>query len=102
MEILELIDFDAKTNTPVVNQIYKWNPQNDAFEVANKSVLLRRISEMTGISEDDIKREIETRMAILTWMKKNNIVDYKRVHEVFSMYYNNPQKLLALIRGGAR
>ncbi len=102
VEILELIDFDPKTNTPIVNQIYRWNPLDDKFEVTNKSVLLKRISELTGVNENEIKKEIEKRIAILEWMRIHNISDYRKVHEVFSTFYGDPQRLLALVEGEIR
>lgn len=102
VEVLEVIDFDPKTNAPIVNEIYKWNPLNDKFEVTNKSILLRRISELTGVNEDEIKKEIEKRIAVLEWMRSHNITDYKKVHQVFSTYYGDPRRLLALVEGDAR
>ncbi len=102
VEILEIVDFDPKTNTPIVNQIYKWDPLNDKFEVVNKSILLKRISELTGVKEEEIKKEIERRIAILEWMRVHNISDYKKVHKVFSTYYGDPRRLLALVEGENR
>ncbi|MBI2546965.1 MAG: type II/IV secretion system ATPase subunit [Candidatus Aenigmarchaeota archaeon] len=98
-EVVELVDFDASTNTPVVNQIYKWNPQTDKFDITGKSVALKKISNFTGITEKEIKNEIERRIVVLDWMKENNILDYRDVHKVFSIYYSEPERLLSTIQG---
>lgn len=98
-EIVEIVDFNSSTNTPVTNQIYKWNPQNDKFEVINKSISLKKISDLTGVSEKDIRSDIERRMTVLEWMKKSNILDYRDVHRIFSIYYTDPERLLSTIQG---
>lgn len=98
-EIVEIIDFDSDSNVPITNQVFKWNPQNDKFEVTSKSISLKRIADLTGISEKDIKDEIQRRMVVLEWMKVSKILDYRDVHRVFSIYYTDPERLLSYIQG---
>lgn len=98
-EIVEILDFDQDTNTPITNKIFKWNPLNDKFETPNKSFTLKKISDFTGINEKAIKEEIERRIVILEWMKENNILDYRDVHRVFSIYYTDPERLLSIVQG---
>jgi len=99
IEIDEIAGFDANKNTPIINQIFKWNPRNDKFEITGKSLSLKKISELTGISEKDIKSEIERRIVVLEWMKESNILDYRDVHRIFSLYYTDPKRLLSAIQG---
>lgn len=98
-EIVELGGFDQETGKPIINQIFKWNPQNDRFEIANKSISLKKVSEFTGISEKDIRNEIGRRIVVLEWMKENNILNYKDVHKIFSLYYSDPERLFSAIQG---
>ena len=100
-EIVEMINFDSDSKTPVTNQVFKWNPQNDKFEIKNKSVILKKISDLTGISEKDIVNEMEKRILVLDWMKENNITDYRDVYKVFSLYYSDPERILSAILQGA-
>jgi len=99
VEIVELGGLDQETNTPVTNQIFKWRPQNDRFEIINKSISLKKVSDFTGTSEKDIKNEIERRIVVLEWMKENNILDYRDVHKIFSLYYSDPEGLFSAIQG---
>lgn len=99
VEIDEIVDFDLNTNTPIINQIFKWDPKTDKFEITGKSISLKKVSDFTGISEKDIKDEIERRIVVLEWMKENNITDYRDVHRIFSIYYNDPASLLSYIQG---
>jgi len=98
-EIVEIVGFNTDTNRPNTNRIFKWNPKNDKFEITNKSISLKKISDFTGISEKDIKSEIERRIVVLEWMKENNILDYRDVHKIFSIYYTDPERLLSYIQG---
>ncbi len=99
IEVVEIVGFDPESNTPVINQIYKWNPQKDEFQVTNKSISLKKISDFTGVSEKDIKNEIQRRIVVLNWMKENNILDYRNVHRIFSIYYTDPERVISYIQG---
>lgn len=99
IEVVEMVEFDSVSNTPIINQVYKWDPQKDKFDVINKSIMLKKISDFTGLSEKDIRGELEKRMLILEWMKANQILDYRSVHKIFSYYETKPEELLALIQG---
>lgn len=99
VDIVEIADFDTAKNTPVINKIYKWNPRNDKFEITNKSVSLQKIADFTGLTDKEIKSEIQRRILILEWMKENNVLDYNDVHRIFSIYYTDPERLLSVIQG---
>ncbi len=98
-EIIEVVGFNQKTNSPTVNVIDKWNPITDKFDVVGKSVLLKKISDSTGINEKEIRDEILRRIIILSWLQKNNISNYVDVYKVFTLYYRDPKKLLSMIEG---
>jgi archaeal flagellar protein FlaI len=98
-EVVEITGFDRNLNIPSFNVVYKWDPVGDKFEVANNSVLLRKISELTGMKEEEIKKEIESRMLILTWLQKNKVNNYVDIYKVFSLFYKDPQKILTMIEG---
>lgn len=99
-EILETVGLDEETRAPIFNQIFKWNPINDTFDVTGKSVLLKKISEMTGMKEGEIGEEIERRMMVLDWMQRNNILEYTDVSTIFDSYYKDPSRLITTIKGG--
>ena len=99
-EILEVVGVDEKTRAPIFNRIFKWNPVTDMFDVVGKSILLKKISETTGMKESEIKEEVERRMMVLDWMQRNNIMEYEDFHRVTTSYYKNPAGLLTNIKGG--
>jgi flagellar protein FlaI len=101
VEVIEIVGFDRRTNMPEINTIYKWDPLTDKFEIVNNSILLKKISELTGMKEVDIKSEIESRMIVLSWLEKHKIVNYLDVYKVFSLFYRDPQRVLSMIEGEA-
>jgi flagellar protein FlaI len=98
-EVLEVIGIDQVTKEPITRRIFKWNPNNDAFDLVDKSTLLQKISEGTGLKEHQIKNELERRMLVLNWMKNKNITNYKDVFNVLNTYYSYPERVLAAISG---
>lgn len=98
-EILEVVGYDAETKQPIVNQVFKWNPVNDTFDISDKSVVLKKIAVGIGMSEQQVKEELERRMLVLDWMQKRNITEYKDVHSVINQYYSYPERIVSSIIG---
>jgi len=96
-EVIEMVGFPKEEKSPIVNYVFKWNPFKDVFEIGEKSVILKKISQATGLSEKDVIDEFQRRVAILRWMKEKNITDFKDVYAIFSAYYTMPNRVLALI-----
>lgn len=99
-EVIEIVSFPKGEKEPIVNQIFKWDPFRDVFEIGEKSVVLKRISQVTGLTEKEIVEEFQRRVAILKWMKEKDIVSYKDVFTIFSAYYTMPNRVLALVESG--
>jgi flagellar protein FlaI len=96
-EILEIIGVDPKTQKPITNQIFRWDPIRDKFEISNSSVTLKKIGDMNGLSEKQILYDLLRRMYVLHWMSRHNVTSYIDVFTVFSMYYAYPEKVLNMI-----
>jgi len=98
-EALEIVGINQKTNRPITNRVFKWNATKDKFEIVGKSALLKKISENTGLKEQQIKDELERRMLVLNWMQEKNIIDYRDVFKTLNMYYAYPERVLTAIKG---
>jgi len=95
-EVVEMVEYDAERNEPIVNRVMKWSSDSDRFETG-KSVVLKKIVARTGMKEKDIADELERRMVVLNWMKENNVLNYQDVNKVINMYYNYPQRTISMI-----
>ncbi len=99
VEIDEVIRFDADSNKPVINTLFKWNPVSDTFDVENESVILKKISDLTGISQEDLTDEFERRMLVLNWLQEKGVTNFKDVYSVLDMYYYYPNRVVSAIEG---
>jgi archaeal flagellar protein FlaI len=99
--LVEVIGFDQKIGFPVKNEVFVWNPIEDKFDTKNNSVILREISESTGLPQRDVIEEIEKRSKIINWMLERKINDYREVGAVVEAFYTNQERLLDKIEEGA-
>jgi len=96
--VVEVIGVDEKTNKPITNTIFRWIPAGDYFEFASdRSYILNKIIEEKGIPEKSVWEEIQRRVTILEWMKKENIRYYKDVGKIVANYYRNPEEVIKRI-----
>jgi flagellar protein FlaI len=95
--IFEIIGFDRQKNFPIVNEIFKWNAVKDSYDTINPSLILRKISQQYGISEQYLQKEISQRMKVMNWMVEGEIEDYLDVAKVIRVYYTKPEDILSNI-----
>ena len=98
-EIFEVTGIDQETKQPKINKVFNWNAATDKFEIAGKSVVMEKISELTGMSEQQVSDELKRRMFVLKWLKEKNIINYRDVFAIFNMYYTYPDRVISLISG---
>jgi len=98
-EVLEVIDIDPQTKQPITNQVFKWNPIKDTFDIQSTSIVLREIAEQSGMTVKQITEELERRMLVLTWMRARNLTEYTDVNSVVNFYYSFPERVVSSILG---
>src|SRR3989344_3867974 len=98
-EIFEVTGIDPKTKQPRTNRVFRWNPSTDKFEVVGKSIMMKKIADLTGMKEQEVSEELKRRMFVLNWMKERNIINYKDVFNVLNMYYTYPDRTISVMSG---
>ena len=98
---VEVAGFDNEAKTPITNELFNWDAKNDEFKTVGKSVLLKKISDMTGLTDEQIGKEIEQRAKVIKWLVKKNITDFRKIASVINMFYLSPDFLLGRIEGEA-
>lgn len=91
-QITEVKGIDEKTNNVSLNDIYKWDPKTDQHYKINESILLKKIQNSFGESEDEIIYEINKRKTTLEWMVKNNIRKHDEVTSTIMEFYAHPDR----------
>ncbi|HEY9702523.1 MAG TPA: CpaF/VirB11 family protein, partial [Allocoleopsis sp.] len=70
------------------------NVSGDVLEKINDSeVVIERLKLYTGLSEEEIAKDLERKMQILQWLLKNNIENVDQIGKVMSKYYMGTLKI---------
>lgn len=96
--VTEIIKLDPETNRLVTVSPFYWISEvDDRFKNTGGSKILNRIKLQNMWTDEKLEQEIQNRIKILEWMRKNKIRSYKEVGEIISEYHNNPANLLKKI-----
>jgi flagellar protein FlaI len=91
--VVELIGMDPVSKEIVMNDVYKWDPKLDKFLYSGRSILLERLMERYGLTEDKVKLELERRKTVLEWMVKIGVRRYDAVGKIVREYYMDPERI---------
>ena len=98
-QVAEFMSGKDKVNS---NILYRWVPETDEFVSHNKSLaFFDELSRHTGMSEEEIVKEIEKKKKIFEWILKNKLNDLNSIGKIMNLYYMNNEKLQEIIRNNA-
>jgi flagellar protein FlaI len=81
------------------NVIFRWKPTKDEIIKENESFrLVEEIRMHTGMTDDEISKNVNEKIEILKWFSKEEIKDLNNVGRLVAIYYNEPDYLLKNIR----
>jgi len=92
IQISEIAGLDQNTGEIRTHEIFKWDPQTDTHSYAGNSVVLDKIKERHGESDEQINYELSKRKLALEWMVKNNIREHKEVSNNIKEFYADPER----------
>jgi flagellar protein FlaI len=92
IQISEITGLNEKTGEINTHEIFKWNPTTDTHSYGGNSVVLQKIKERHGESDEQINYELSKRKLALEWMVKNNIRDHKEVSKNIREFYADPER----------
>jgi flagellar protein FlaI len=98
----EVNPYESKIGEISTQEIFRWNPKFDKFFFTGESGLLERHMKKTGLSEDEVKRELMYRRTVLEWMVKQGIRRHGDVSKVIREYYANPNRVFQKARVGLK
>ncbi|MFY3741146.1 MAG: flagellar protein FlaI [Candidatus Nitrosomirales archaeon] len=82
-------------NESKLNNVFTWDSNSDTFRGdVGSSILLRKISENTGLTMEEVIEEYRKRVVILQWMLEQGIRDYRSVSSIVREYYQNPAQVM--------
>ncbi|MCI4457250.1 MAG: type II/IV secretion system ATPase subunit [Desulfurococcaceae archaeon] len=76
-----------------------WSPSKDMFVTElDKSILIKRFSQLEERSYDDLIREINERTLIMYWLSKKGIRNYREIARYISMYHVHKEMLISIVK----
>ncbi len=100
LAVTEVIAIDPKTKELLTNDVFNWNPRSDTFVFSGRSRILERNMQRMGLKEEDIRKELQRRKAVMEWMAQKSIRRYTEVANVIREYYANPERIYRRARMG--
>ena len=100
LEVAELLPTDIGGKMGARLEIlYRWRPKTDTIEKVKESIrLIDEIRLHTGMSDEDMARDLKEKQQILTWMLKNDVKTVNTVGKIVADYYHDRQKVLSIVR----
>jgi len=92
--LVELTGIDPHTGRIRINEVFRWNPYDDSFEMSSPE-MYRIIMRERGWSEGELKRELSDRKALLTALLERDVRDYRVLSEVFHRYYLDKEGVMS-------
>jgi flagellar protein FlaI len=93
-QLSEIIAQGEKGGTRL-NTLYKWKPLKDEIIKENESYrLAEEIKMHTGMTDVEIKKDIDEKVDILKWFVKQQIRDLNKIGRLVAIYYSDSQRLM--------
>jgi len=70
IQISEIVGLDETSGEIKTHEIFKWDPHTDTHTFAGNSVVLDKIKERHGESDEQINYELSKRKLAIEWMVK--------------------------------
>jgi len=98
-QVAEFIESEGELIGVKPNILYRWRPDTDQIVLHGKPLrLFEELNMFTGMSLNEIKKDIEEKKKILNWMVKKNIRSIEDVGKVMHDYYLDPKSLLKRLK----
>jgi flagellar protein FlaI len=98
LSVTEIVGLDPRTEEFITNEVYAYSFEKDQFIYNGRSYIVEKIARVKGLSEDEVKRDLNERKMVLEWMVKKGIRGYREVTAVVGDYYRNKEALLNRVR----
>ncbi|MCK4650133.1 CpaF family protein, partial [Candidatus Pacearchaeota archaeon] len=97
--VLQVAEFNVKGDRTDANILYRWIKEGDKIiRHAQSSKFFEDISRNTGMTQDEVNKNLEEKKGILMWLIKNGIRSLKEFGKVMNYYYSDKYLLLKEIK----
>ncbi len=97
-QIVEISGIDPRSGDIRINDMFRWKPLEDIFERSGDSIVLNNIIQERGWSVTHLQDEISNRKAILSYLVRNNIRDYKNFAKIIHAYFIDSDDIMTKMK----
>jgi flagellar protein FlaI len=101
-ELVEIVGIEPTSLEIITNKVYQWEPAGDNFVFGGHSNLYEKIMDMDDMTRDEVVTELNRRAEVIEWMVRNEIRLYTDVNMVVAEYYEDPEKVIKILRDNYR
>jgi flagellar protein FlaI len=98
----EVEGLDSKRKNILTDDVFTWNKKTDKFVFSGRSSILEKHMKKTGLTEEEIRSELNRRKTVLEWMVHEGIRRHTEVANVIREYYANPNRVFQKARVGLK
>ncbi|MBN1923333.1 MAG: type II/IV secretion system ATPase subunit [Nanoarchaeota archaeon] len=101
LEISEVYgaDIGGREETININDLWRWMARDDNMEKVSESLrIFNELKMRTGMSEDEIGKDLSEKKFVLNYMVKNKIFDINETGKIINDYYIDRKALLNRLR----
>ena len=97
-ELVEIVGIEPTSLEIITNKVYQWEPAGDNFVFGGHSNLYEKIMDMDDMTRDEVVTELNRRAEVIEWMVRNEVRLYTDVNMVVAEYYEDPEKVIKILR----
>ncbi|NIO44688.1 MAG: hypothetical protein GTN36_04005 [Candidatus Aenigmarchaeota archaeon] len=99
LQVAELLPGGARGEAKArLETLYRWKPQTDKIIKVRDSIrLIDEIRMHTGMTDDEMEKDLKEKETVLQWMLENGINTVNTVGKVVADYYHDKEKILKIV-----
>lgn len=95
----KVLQFAEITDDSQANVLFEYDARSDNIKAVSQSkTLIRKLSMHTGLTTQELSKDLRDKEEILQWLVKNKVNTVDGVGRIVAAYYSNKNALLNLIR----
>jgi len=96
--VFQIAEFDTEDDSATATILYRRSAEEDKLvKHSENSRFFENISRNTGMSQQDLDKNIEYKKEIISWLIKNNIRTINQIGKVMNIYYNDKEELQKIV-----
>jgi len=96
--IFQIAEFLAESDAAKANILYRWSPSEDKIlKHGESTVFFEELNRHTGMTEAEIKTDLEEKKKILNFLCVKSIRGYQSIGKVMQQYYRDKEVLVKAI-----